>query len=389
MKILLAKRKLVLIAAAIALAGGIAWWKIGGANGGPRYKTVQLERGDITQSVAANGTLNPVVLVNVGTQVSGTVKTLHADYNAKVTPNQVLAELDPSLFRAAVAQSEANVANARASLKLAEFREKRNRDLFQKKFVSADALDQAVQALESARAQLKLAEAQLSKDRTNLGYAVIRSPISGVVVARNVDVGQTVAASFQTPTLFQIAKDLREMQIDSTVAEADVGGIQVDQPVKFSVDAFPDRNFEGRVKQVRLNPTIQQNVVTYDVVVAVDNADGKLMPGMTAHIRITTGQKQDALRLPKEALRFKPAAAAEEQAANKEKGKGKRKGQGQVVYRLNGDKLEPVTVRTGLSDTNYAELIEGDLKPGDTLVVKELADKTSKGSASKMQMRPF
>jgi HlyD family secretion protein len=252
--------RILTVIAVLAVSGSLAWfiWGRNGADNAQRYRTAEVERGDIVQSIAANGTLNPVVLVNVGTQVSGTVKKLAADFNDRVKPNQVLAELDPALFRAQLKQSEANLANARANLELAVAREKRNRDLYQKKFISSDALDQAVQTLESAKAQVMLAQAQVEKDRTNLAYSVIRSPISGVVVARNVDVGQTVAASFQTPTLFQIAKDLREMQIDTTVAEADVGAVQMGQKVKFSVDAFPERNFVGQVNQIRLNPTIQQ-----------------------------------------------------------------------------------------------------------------------------------
>jgi len=377
-------RPLTLVAI-LAVVSILVWfvWGRNGADAAQRYRTAEVERGDITQSIAANGTLNPVVLVNVGTQVSGTVKTLHADFNDRVKPNQVLAELDPALFRAQVKQSEANLANAKANLELAIAREKRNRDLYHKKFISADALDQAVQTLDSAKAQVMLAQAQAEKDRTNLQYSIIRSPISGVVVARNVDVGQTVAASFQTPTLFQIAKDLREMQIDTTVAEADVGAVQVGQKVKFSVDAFPERNFVGQVKQIRLNPTIQQNVVTYNVVVGVDNADGKLMPGMTAHIKVVVAQKKDALRIPKEALRFKPS-----EEENKDKGEKGKKHPGSTVYRLEGNRLEAVPIKTGIADTNFVEVTEGDLKPGDLLVTKELAGKKDKNNA-KFQVRPF
>lgn len=374
-------RSLILVGllAAVGVAG---WFILGRSNSdaSQRYRTAEVERGDIMQSVAANGTLNPVVLVNVGTQVSGTVKKLYVDFNDRVKPNQVLAELDPALFRAQLKQSEANLANAKANLELAVAREKRNRDLYHRKFISADALDQAVQTLDSSKAQELLAQAQLEKDRTNLEYSVIRSPISGVVVARNVDVGQTVAASFQTPTLFQIAKDLREMQIDTTVAEADVGGVAVGQTVQFSVDAFPERNFVGKVKQIRINPTIQQNVVTYDVVVGVDNADLKLMPGMTAHIRVVVEQKKNALRIPKEALRFKPTDA-------EPAGRGGKRA-GPTVYRLAGSRLEPVAIKTGISDASYVEVTGGDLKPGDKLVTKELQGKKDKDNA-KFQVRPF
>jgi len=253
---------------------------------GERYRTEVVGLGEVTQTVSTTGALNPVVLVRVGTQVSGTVRKLHADFNHRVQPGTVLVELDDALFRAQVQQSEANVGNARAALALAVANETRMRQLHRGGFISEQELDQTVQGAKSARAELALAQAQLQKDRTNLGYTVIRSPVSGVVVDRQVDVGQTVAASFQTPTLFLIAQDLAHMQIDSTFAEADIGNIRVGQPVHFKVDAFPDRSFQGSVKLVRLNPVTQQNVVTYDVVVAVDNPDEILLPGMTAYANI-------------------------------------------------------------------------------------------------------
>ena len=233
------------------------------------YLTAPVERGDISVTVSANGTLNPVTLVNVGTQVSGTVRKLSVDYNSSVVRDQILAELDDRTYLAAVHQSEANVANAAAQVELAAANHKRSDDLYAKGYSARQDLDQTVQAEKSARAQWALAKAQLDRDRTNLSYSVIRSPVSGVVVSREVDVGQTVAASFQTPTLFKIAQDLSKMQIDSSFAEADVGRVRVDQTVRFTVDAFPDRDFAGVVKQVRLNPTTVQNVVTYDVVVSV------------------------------------------------------------------------------------------------------------------------
>ena len=255
----LLKRKWA-IAGMLALAVG-AWYLYGVLSPREdlknRYKTQAVDQGDIRQIITANGTLNPVVLVNVGTQVSGTVKALHADFNERVTPGQVLVELDPPLFRAALAQSQANLLNAQANLTLAKAKEARARDLLAKNFISQTAMDEAAQAYEGAQAQVAQARAQVERDSTNLRYSVIRSPISGVVVARNVDVGQTVAASFQTPTLFQIAKDLRDMQIDSSVSEADVGAIEVGDKVKFTVDAFPERDFVGKVRQIRLNPTVQ------------------------------------------------------------------------------------------------------------------------------------
>ncbi|MGE5027831.1 MAG: efflux RND transporter periplasmic adaptor subunit, partial [Betaproteobacteria bacterium] len=303
---------------------------------------------------------------------------LNADFNSRVKAGQILAELDPALFEAQLRQDQANVDNAEANLTLASAKEVRARSLQQKGFISQDGVDQARQQLESAQAQLKLAQAQMARSRTNLGYSVIRSPISGVVVARNVDVGQTVAASFQTPTLFQIAGDLKQMQIETSVAEADIGNLKIGLPVRFTVDAFSDQPFEGRVKQLRLNPTVQQNVVTYNVVVAVDNPDEVLLPGMTAHVQITVSRHENVLRVPNAALRFKPVKEEGADAAGrndkKEKGRG-----GATVYRLEQGGAKPVRVRTGISDGVYTEVLEGDIKPGDKLVVREISAKKDKG----------
>ena len=288
--------------------GALAWWLMPKkAAPESRYVTAALERGDITQTVAANGTLNPVKLVSVGSQISGIVYKLYVDFNDRVKAGQVLLELDPALTRAQLQQSEANLASAQASLELAQANEERMRSLYAQEYVSRLELDQAVQALKAAQAQVALVQAQVARDRTNLNFTVIRSPVSGVVVSRQVDLGQTVAASLSAPTLFQIAQDLGKMQIDSNYAEADVGNIRVGQPVNFHVDAFPNRNFSGTVKQIRLNPTTQQNVVTYDVVVAVDNPELLLMPGMTAYVNITLAKREAALLVPNAALRFRPS----------------------------------------------------------------------------------
>ncbi len=352
-----------------------------------RYRTQKVDTGDIHQVITANGTLNPVTLVNVGTQVSGTVKALHADFNARVTPGQVLAQLDPALFEAALKQSEANLASAEASLRLNRAKEDRARDLLAKGFLSQAAMDEATQAREVSEAQVRLARAQVERDRTNLRYSVIRSPISGVVVARNVDVGQTVAASFQTPTLFQIAKDLRDMQIDSSVAEADVGAVFVGQPVRFTVDAFPGRNFKGKVKQIRLNPTIQQNVVSYNVVVAVDNEDGKLMPGMTAFVKISVADRKNVLRIPNAALRFKPDTDEEEEKPRRSR---KRSDGTATVYRLVGkDQLMPVKLKPGITDGSFTEVVavlEGELKAGDALVTRDTKPKAEKKKNFQIRM---
>ncbi|MDO8413381.1 MAG: efflux RND transporter periplasmic adaptor subunit, partial [Gallionellaceae bacterium] len=251
MNIRLVKKSLLALLV-LAILGAIVWWlmpkKLAAEN---RYVTTPVDRGAIIQSVAANGTLNPVRLVSVGSQVSGIVKKLYADFNDHVSAGQILLELDPALTQAQVQQSEANVSSANASLELAQANATRMRSLFAQEYVSRQELDQAEQALKLAQAQLAVAQAQASRDRTNLQNTVIRSPVSGVIVSREIDLGQTVAASFQAPVLFKIAQDLSKMQIDSSYAEADVGSIRAGQPASFRVDAFPDRNFSGVVRQVR------------------------------------------------------------------------------------------------------------------------------------------
>ncbi len=377
----------LVILALIVAAGGAYYWKTQSANPSQeKYKTQAVDRGDVVQSISANGTLSPVVLVNVGTQVSGTVKKLNADFNSRVKEGQILAELDPALFEAQLRQDQANVANAEANLTLARAKEVRARALQQKGFISQDGVDQARQQLASGLAQLKLTQAQLARSRTNLNYSVIRSPISGVVVARSIDVGQTVAASFQTPTLFQIAGDLKQMQIETSVAEADIGNLRIGLPVRFTVDAFSDRQFEGRVKQVRLNPTVQQNVVTYNVVVAVDNPDEVLLPGMTAHVQIVVSRHENVLRVPNAALRFKPLKEESGEAVGKnnnrkEKGRG-----GATVYRLDQGEPKPVRIKAGISDGTYTEVLGNELKPGELLVVREVDTKKGKGSGFGLRM---
>lgn len=373
--------RLFIILATLLLSGWIWYWQSGSDSQQGRYKTQTIDRGDILQSISANGTLNPVVLVNVGTQVSGTVYRLHADFNDRVKAGDMLAELDPALFQAQLRQSEANVANDHVALKLAQRRMARNRALVEKGFISGDALDAVEQQLEVARAQLAVDNAQLARDRTNLNYSVIRSPISGIVIARNVDVGQTVAASFQTPTLFQIANDLRQMQIDTSVAEADIGQLHLHQVVHFTVDAFQEREFAGVVKQLRLNPTIQQNVVSYNVVVAVANDDETLLPGMTANVRFTVEQKQNVLRVPNAALRYKPVETDVDPASASKPIEGKR-----LLYRLEGSHRVPVYVKTGIADNNFTEIVEGDIKEGDELIIREMGDKDKSGSKFRFRM---
>jgi HlyD family secretion protein len=377
----------LLLAAAIAVAGWAYWRKGSEKPLEQRYQLEEIAYGDLTQTVTANGTLNPVVLVNVGTQVSGTVKKLYADFNSKVTAGQVLLELDPTTFRAAVEQTSGNVANAEAALKLALANEQRTRELFGLQYVSKQDLDQAIQAREAAQAQLRTARGQLARDRANLAYSIIRSPVSGVVVSRQIDVGQTVAASFQTPTLFQIAQDLTQMQIDSNVAEADIGKMRIGLPVRFTVDAFPGQRFEGKVKQIRLNPVNQQNVVSYDVVVAVSNPELKLMPGMTAYVSFVIEEHSNVLLTPNAALRFKPRDP-ERDGKRPNNGKRAAKAPGPRVFVLRGDSIVPVPVQTGITDGRYTEVAGGELKAGERVVLEDNQPDQSRGQQP-FRMRPF
>jgi HlyD family secretion protein len=386
------KKIVLFVLAAGLLAGGLyaLQRKQAAADPDKRYKTEALAKGSVTQSVSANGTLNPVTLVNVGTQVSGTVKKLHVDFNDLVAKGQILAELDDAIYSAQVRQSDASMASARAALQLARANETRMQELFRQEYVSRQELDQAVQAREAAAAQLRLVSAQNDRDRANLGYSVIRSPVSGVVVDRQIDVGQTVAASFQTPTLFKIAQDLTQMQIYTTFAEADIGAIRVGQPVRFNVDAFPNRSFQGKVKQVRLNPTTQQNVVTYNVVVAVENPEKLLMPGMTAYVNIAVAQRKDVLLVPNTALRFKPDSAMSGEKptgtagppspmagpagmnAGRPGGEArKRDSASGTVYVIEDGQLKPVKVSVGITDSRFTEVVGGELAEGRKVVTGE------------------
>jgi len=391
--------RLIVGALLLAALGGGAYWYLAGRSGQTaeqRYRTVEVGRGDVVQTVSANGTLNPVVLISVGTQVSGTVKKLYVDFNDKVREGQPLLELDDALVSASERQSAASVASAQATLELATANEARMKALLAEEYVSKQEYDQAAQALKAARAQLALARAQNARDRANLGYTTIRSPVDGVVIDRVVDLGQTVAASFQTPTLIKIAKDLSEMRIDTSFAEADIGAIREGQKARFTVDAFPDRQFEGVVQQIRLNPTTQQNVVTYNVRISVANPELILLPGMTAYVTIGVQRREKAMLVPNAALRFKPAEAAAAKtgaAAGSRAGaamtpgmgagadgagvksgssKGrKRDGQQATVYVLADGKLQPVTLQLGITDSRNTEVLAGELAEGARVVVGE------------------
>ena len=398
-------RNTLITSVILALAGGgFVWYRAHEAKAPEqRYRLQTVEKGDLTQTVSANGTLNPVVLVNVGTQVSGTVTKLFVDFNDKVEKGQALLELDQSLLSAQARQSAANVGNVSATLDLARANESRMKALFEQEYVSRQEYDQAVQARKSAEAQLAQSRAAADKDKVNLNYTIIRSPVSGIVVDRVVDLGQTVAASLQTPTLIKIAQDLSEMRIDSSFAEADIGKIREGQKVRFTVDAFPDRNFTGEVQQIRLNPTTTQNVVTYNVRVSLENPDHILLPGMTAYVNIGVAQRKDVLLVPNAALRFKPAEADEATAdkggekpaaatgpggaprngnAGDGKGRGKkREGNSGRVYVVEGRTIKPVQVQIGITDNRNTEVLGGELKPGDTVVIGDAPSVATKPSS--------
>ena len=359
------------------------------------YRLQPVTIGDIEQNVTANGTINPVSLVNVGTQVSGRVKKIYADYNVQVKQGQVLLELEDELFKAQIAASLGNVKNNEALLELAKANEARMRSLFEKEYVSKQELDQSVQALKSAEAQLSTTKAQLKRDQTNYSYSIIKSPVSGVVVDRVVDVGQTVAASLQTPTLFKIAQDLSKMQINTSFAEADIGRILVGQMAKFNVDAFPNKNFEGVVKQIRLNPTNTANVVTYDVVISVDNPEQLLLPGMTAYVNINFAKHENVLLVPNAALRYRPKNEELNLAMKKDKksddNKSKTKsddlGSGKI-YVLRNNKPEMVRVKTSITNGKFTEIISSDIKANEFVITADMANDQKSGSSSQGPSRP-
>jgi HlyD family secretion protein len=350
------------------------------------YLTRALDRGDIIQTISANGTLTPVVLVNVGTQISGTVVRLHADFNDAVKTGQILAELDPALLRAQLQQSSANLLSAQTQYNIAKRKLERHQRLYEQQFISAEGFDVVRQELDATRAQLAVSQAQVERDRANLNYSIIKSPISGVVIARDVDIGQTVAANFQTPVLFQIAKDLREMQINISVSEADIGLLHVGQPINFTVDAYQNRAFSGTVKQVRLNPTIQENVVTYNVVAMVSNDDGALLPGMTANIHFVVDQRQNVLRVSNAALRYQPDDIESAGSAGGVRLQQKSDGQ-MTVYRLIDGKRVAAHVTTGITDGNYTEIVTGELKEGDAVIIREKSSK--KDPTTQFRFRMF
>ena len=377
----------IIIAVVVVIVGFGIWYFHHGQDDAPAYQTVAVTRGELTKLVTATGTLNPVTNVTVGCQVSGRISKLYVDFNSPVTNGQLIAEIDPRTYQAAMEQASADLANANANLELQQVEAHRSGELFTNKLVSVSDYDTAIANLHEAEAMVKIKQASLDNAKANLGYCKIYSPVDGIVISRDVDVGQTVAASLQSPTLFQIANDLTKMQIDSSVAEADVGGVaEKDRKWIFTVDAYPDRTFHGEVTQVRNSPTTVNNVVTYDCVIGVTNSDYKLKPGMTANVSIIVAQRENALTIPNGALRFRPPDNAvvltNSVATPNGTGDQRRKfrpavpavvaaaarGRGErpvfhTVYVLSGTgddaKLQTVQIRTGISDGISTEVLSG------------------------------
>jgi HlyD family secretion protein len=369
-------RKPWLIAGLLSLALlaviGVAWW-LATTEAPVRYTTAPVTRGAVTRAVTATGTVNPVLTIIVGAYDSGVIQDLQCDYNTQVKKGQICAKIDPRPYQTVVDQNKANLAVAKAQLEkdkanlaYTKLGLDRAAKLVQTKAVSQDTYDNAKSTYDQALATITFDEATIQQRQAaldaaqvNLDYTNIVSPVDGTVVSRNVTMGQTVAASFQTPTLFLIATDLTKMQVDTNVSESDIGGVKDGNKSTFTVDAFPKRTFKGAVNQVRQSPQTVQNVVTYDVVVGIDNSDLALKPGMTAATRIVIDQRDDVIRVPSQALRFSPGGAS---AATQ--------GQPQVWVLRDGQPVA-VPVTTGLDDDSFTEIVKGELKPDDRVIVAE------------------
>ena len=379
-------RLAVVIAAIAFVLIGAFWTFFSGGNSTVEFRTEPAARGDIRETVTATGTVNPVTTVLVGTQVSGTIMKIFVDFNSRVTKGQLIAQIDPTFFLTQLAQAQANTDRAQASLRDAERILTQNKALYARNLVAKNDYESAETNFDGAKAQLAQAKAALQSAETNLNYTKIYSPVDGIVISRAVDVGQTVAASFQTPTLFTIAQDLTKMQIDTNVAEADIGKIRVGQAVEFTVDAYPDTTFNGKVWQKRQAPITIQNVVTYDVVVQVDNRDFKIMPGMTANVAIITATKDGVLRIPNGALRFRPAERGPEKTVVEKKGPGGEK-KGPAIWVLENGKPKRAGIVLGISDGSYTEVLSGELKEGQPVIIESM--KKGKAQAAPSGPRMF
>jgi HlyD family secretion protein len=388
----------ILVAAIIVIA--IATYLLHGRSDATKYVTNPATQGDIVQAVTATGTVNPVVTVQVGTYVSGPIVQMLCDFNTQVKKGQLCAKIDPSTYQVTLDQAQANLANGiaqlhkdQATLEYAKVTYERDLQLIRENVVSEDTLDSQKATYDAAKAQVGVDQASIMQQqasvraaKVNLAYTNIISPVDGTVVARNVDMGQTVAASFQTPTLFLIAQDLTKMQVDTNVSESDVGPVKVGQKAGFTVDAFPDRTFWGTVAQVRQSPITVQNVVTYDVVIAVSNPELLLMPGMTANARIVTAERDGVLKVPLQALRFSPSGTEDEHQHHHGGNGAKTAGSARNghVWVSEGGKLRKVKIVRGLDDGSVVEIVSGDLHEGDQVVI----DQSTPGGGTTGSKRP-
>ena len=380
---------LLMIAAVLAGAVGLAAYYRSSADSDPALTTAVVTRGPVVERVQATGTLQAVTTVQVGTQVSGTISALYADFNSKVRKGQVLARLEPSLFQAQVDQASATVQHLQADadraaveVEDAHVKLRRAEQLSGQQLIPASDLDaartaarQAEAALKSAQAQIVQARAALNQNNVNLGHTTITAPVNGVVVSRNVDVGQTVAATMQAPTLFVLAEDLAHMQVNASIDESDIGRIEEGLPVSFQVDAYPNETFHGTVRQVRLDPVVDQGVVSYVTGVDVENPELKLKPGMTATVNVEVARTDDGLRVPTTAVRYQPdrtdASATAQTEANGQSGRGP--GRGAAVWVLNDGGLRQVPVQTAVNDGTTTAVVGGDLREGTRVVTGVLA----------------
>jgi len=446
------KKKIIISAAILVIIAGVVLVLSlfsRNKNDISKYEKKAIDKGNIEALVITTGSLNPVTTVDVGSQVSGRIDKLYVDYNSQVKEGQIIAELDQSQFITRVKQNEANYQSAEASLEKAKItlentKKKYDRalNLFEKDLISFEEKEtietqyySARADIQSSEARLEQAESQLDSSKVDLTYTIIRSPIEGIVINRRVNIGQTVAASFQAPVLFQIANDLSKMQVECSVDEADIGKVKEGQKVRFTVDAFPDENFTGKVSQVRYSPEIVQNVVTYTTIVEVDNPEMKLRPGMTATASVVTGEAKNVLRVPNSALRFNPSLSPEEMQelmasmmqemrerrggssrpegsrpegdAHRQAAQRPESGQhasGMRGFSMQGArmrqfarvwmedenrKLKMAFVRTGVTDNSYTEVVSGNLKEGQLVITGETSKQEDRSSSSRRMFRMF
>lgn len=372
-------RRIKSFAAILAMSGVMLACGCKSSGGAGRYDTETVARGRIVAHVTASGTLSAVVSVDVGCRVSGQISGLYVDFNSRVRKGELIAEIDPTIYQAAVDQARGDLASARANMTLKRENLERKKTLFPLRAASRADLDEAEAELAQAQAAVEVDEAAVASARANLGYTRIAAPVDGVVISRDVDLGQTVNAAMSTPILFTIAQDISKMNIKADVSEADIGQVKAGQPVDFTVDAFPDDVFRGTVSQVRKSPTVTQNVVTYQVVISLDNPEEELFPGMTANVSIRVAERDNALKIPNTALRFTPP----DDAAYEGSAPTRLPGNERLVFTTDADgmRLRPVVVKTGITNGINTEIL-GGLDVGEGVVVATVSAEANNGGFS-------